>query len=99
TRHTIPDFYQLIAIEIPDDIQAVDADIPEGWETDLAFTQKQGTSFLTGGAYALLSMPSVVMPQARNYLLNPKHPDAARASISEVYRYPFDSRLLGNPTA
>jgi hypothetical protein len=34
------------------------------------------------------------MPQARNYLLNPAHPDAAQIHIAQTWRYPFDSRLL-----
>jgi hypothetical protein len=34
------------------------------------------------------------MPLARNYLLNPRHPDAARIVVANIYRYPFDSRLL-----
>ena len=99
TRYTVPNFYQLIAIEIPDDVEPVDAVIRDGWETDTDFTQEQGLAFVTEARNALFRVPSVIMPQARNYLLNPKHPDAARASISEVYRYPFDSRLFGIPTA
>jgi RES domain-containing protein len=57
-------------------------------------TQKLGSEFLQAGEFALLSVPSVVMPQARNYLLNPAHPDAAPIHIAQTWRYPFDSRLL-----
>jgi RES domain-containing protein len=94
TRQTVPDFYQLIEIDVPDGIGLDEAHIRDDWESDLKFTQKLGTDFVTANRNAVLSVPSVIMPLARNYLLNPRHPDAARIVVANIYRYPFDSRLL-----
>ncbi|MBL8579421.1 MAG: RES family NAD+ phosphorylase [Mesorhizobium sp.] len=94
TRHTVPDHYQLLEIEIPDDVDAFVPDVPTDWKDDMDQTRRIGDKFLTERNFALMSVPSVIMPKARNFLLNPKHPDAARIHIVETYRYPFDSRLV-----
>jgi RES domain-containing protein len=96
TRLTVPDEFQLIEIDVPDDIHIRSADeLPAGWEKDEMRTRRIGTQFLTGGTAALFCVPSVIMPRARNYLLNPIHADASQIRIVGSDRYPFDSRLLG----
>ncbi|WP_283809358.1 hypothetical protein [Rhodopseudomonas palustris] len=40
-------------------------------------------------------MPSVIVPQAVNYLLNPAHPGAAGIAIAEIVHTRFDRRLIG----
>lgn len=94
TRQTVPDFYQLIEIDIPNDIRLQSVALQEGWETDLSFTQRTGTDFVLANREAILAVPSVIMPKARNYLLSPQHADASRIAVVNTYRYPFDSRLL-----
>jgi len=94
TRFTVPDDYQLLEIEVPDDIQPIVPRLPDGWETDVDATRRIGSSFLSDGVSALMSVPSVVMPKAVNLVLNPSHEDAAGIQIVETYRYPFDSRLI-----
>lgn len=95
TRLTVPDEFQLIEIDVPDDIDVRNPTrLPAGWEKDEMKTREIGTQFLSSGAAALLGVPSVIMPRARNYLLNPLHADAGRITIVGSARYPFDSRLL-----
>ena len=89
-----PTSYLLLAIDAPDAVGIGEPTLPADWETDQGLTQEIGTKFLEDGAHALLRVPSVVMPQAANYLLNPAHPDAKHIHISQSWRYPFDSRLL-----
>jgi hypothetical protein len=36
----------------------------------------------------------VIVPHARNFLLNPAHPDAAKIAIADVIEAPFDQRLM-----
>jgi RES domain-containing protein len=90
----LPATFQLLAIDSPDAVGIAEPTLPAGWEEEQATTQIIGTRFLEDGAHALLRVPSVVMPQAFNFLLNPAHPDAALFRIAEKWRYPFDSRLL-----
>lgn len=94
TRQTVPDYFQLLEIEVPEDIQPEEPAIEEDKLADLDFTRRTGMAFLSANRYALLKVPSVIMPKASNYLLNPRHPDATRVEIFAIYRYPFDSRLL-----
>jgi len=41
-----------------------------------------------------LRVPSVVVPHAHNFLLNPLHPAASAIRIAEVMQSPYDSRIL-----
>jgi RES domain-containing protein len=90
----LPDTFQLLAIDAPDSARIEKAALPKDWMSKARVTQKLGSEFLKAGEFALLSVPSVVMPQAGNFLLNPAHPDAALFRIAQTWRYPFDSRLL-----
>jgi RES domain-containing protein len=52
-----------------------------------------GNAWLTSRRSALLQVPSVVVPQASNMLINPLHPDAAHLSIADIIPFAFDARL------
>ncbi len=41
----------------------------------------------------VLQVPSLIVPGSSNLLVNPAHPDAARASIIARRRFAFDRRL------
>ena len=64
------------------------------WDRDTDETRRIGARFIAEGIFALMNVPSVIMPKARNFLLNPAHVDAGQIRIVETYRYPFDSRLI-----
>lgn len=94
TRQTVPETFQLIEIDVPNGIKAAEPIIVDGWDKDIELTRRQGADFLSANRYALMKIPSVIMPKASNYLLNPNHDDASRMTIAGLYRYPFDSRLF-----
>ena len=94
TRYTVPDYYQLLEIEVPDDIETFAPTIAMNWDRDADETRRIGARFIAEGIFALMNVPSVIMPKARNFLLNPAHADAGQIRIVETYRYPFDSRLI-----
>jgi RES domain-containing protein len=56
-----------------------ESDLPPNWNTPEPSrkTQDIGTDWIKSGATAVLSVPSVVVPSERNYLLNPAHPEFA----------------------
>ena len=69
--------------------------LPEGWNA-IPHGQASacwGGNWLRSGQQLGLVLPSVVVPQARNLLLNPLHP--AMAQVSLVHQEPFrlDQRL------
>lgn len=43
---------------------------------------------------AVLAVPSVIIPQETNYLLNPQHPDFKKIKIGKPEDFGFDPRLL-----
>jgi len=57
-------------------------------------SQTIGMKWLENNNYCLLRVPSFVMPAASNYLINPRHLEAAEITVEETISYPFDSRLL-----
>ena len=94
TRYTVPDYYQLLEIEVPNDIETFAPTIAMNWDRDADETRRIGARFIADGIFALMNVPSVIMPKARNFLLNPAHSDARRIRIVETYRYPYDSRRI-----
>ena len=93
-REDAPSTYQLLEIETPDALPIFEPALQGDWFNNIQMTQMLGTAFLTEKRFPLMRIPSVIMPQAFNYLLNPAHPDAAKCAIARTWRYPFDSRLL-----
>lgn len=72
--------YVLIPAQLPDDlpVTSVEAeDLPADWRTlgARSVLQEIGRIWLDEGRTAVMSVPSVVVPAERNYLLNPAHPD------------------------
>ena len=95
----IPDDLVSIAGEIPDTL-AIDhiaiETLPPNWN-DLTLqpvTQTIGTQWVTAGHSAVLRVPSVLIPQESNYVLNPRHPEFAAITWSALEPFAFDSSLL-----
>ena len=93
----LPTHYQLLGLEVPDDIAITtiaNTELPDPWREQIALTRARGDDWLRAGATALLRVPSAIVPEAVNYLLNPTHADAARIGIASALRAPFDLRLM-----
>lgn len=71
------------------------SDLPQSWITGFEFTRGIGTTWLKSQQSALLRVPSALVPETANYLLNPLHTDAGLFSVEHSYEYPFDLRLKG----
>jgi RES domain-containing protein len=69
--------------------------LSSGWTDDEDETQSIGSEWLESGRTAFLRVPSVIIPETWNVLLNPLHPEARQFSIERSYEYPFDLRLKG----
>lgn len=87
----LPPDYRLLTIEVPNDapIEALDATPLETHACVAA-----GDKFLVRGAALVLTVPSVVVPQERNALINPLHPAAAGLRMIGNESFRFDPRLL-----
>ena len=90
-----PPTYTLLKIAGPEVAMTEIApkDLPINWTTQFEITRPIGTHWLTSQSTAILRVPSALVPETANYLLNPLHPDAAQFYIERTYEYPFDLRL------
>ena len=72
-----------------------ESDLPPNWSSPIPSkkTQDLGTDWVRSAATAVLSVPSVIIPSERNYLLNPAHPDFARIRFFAPRPFKFDRRL------
>jgi RES domain-containing protein len=71
------------------------ADLPEDWNSRpiSPSTRAIGDRWIKEQRSAVLRVPSIVVPDEYNYLLNPTHPDFARIKIGKPTIYYFDPRL------
>jgi RES domain len=73
-----------------------DGALPSDWRNHPATTRALGDAWLDHPSTALLRVPSVIVPSAWNFLLNPAHSDAAKIAIADVIEAPFDPRLMAD---
>ena len=62
---------------------------------DLTTTRDLGDQWLDSGQYLALAVPSSIVPQEQNFLLNPLHPRFAQLLISAPVSFTIDPRLRG----
>ena len=71
------------------------ADLSADWRTapPSASTQAIGDTWARDAVSAVLAVPSVLIPEETNYLLNPAHPDFKKVKIGEPEDFTFDYRI------
>ncbi len=92
-----PATYQLLRIEASDHVavQRLDpASLSSNWRRGEPETQARGDAWLRGGETALFAVPSAIVPETSNWLLNPRHPEAAHLRITHTLAAPYDLRLF-----
>ena len=95
----MPRNYVLHTLEIPDALPILDLateNLPSDWRTfpHSEAARRIGDQFVKEGKYVVLKVPSAVVPNDSNYLLNPKHPDFSKIKITKTEVYEFDARLF-----
>jgi RES domain-containing protein len=87
----------VVVAEIPDTVPVEHIDQPPpGWrEVGSASAVAAGMAWHAAGRTAVLSVPSAVVPAERNYLINPRHSDAARIIVHAPEPIEWDPRLFG----
>lgn len=88
--------YNLIEIQIPETfIIEIDISIlKKGWTNDFEYTQYIGDEFLQSKSMMALKIPSAVIPEEYNYLINPLHSDFKKIKITKNNLYGLDNRLF-----
>jgi|SRR6185437_1250568 len=96
TRSTSPDSYTLTSFEIPDKTiyQVQLKKLKTEWKNDLIYTQGIGEDFLSENQCLCLQVPSAIVPQENNFLINPIHRDFQRVKIVGSELLELDKRLM-----
>jgi RES domain-containing protein len=94
----LPNDRYYVEIVIPDEVLIQEVkleDLPEGWDSKppISVTQIIGDDFVNLEEAAILKVPSSIVPQEYNYLINPNHPDISKIKVIGTSRMNFDRRL------
>lgn len=93
------DLFRVTLIEKPDDLKVEKIDkenLPGNWQEyiNYASCQALGDAWLKENETAILQVPSAIITEEYNYLINPQHPDFARIKVHSIEKFTFDERLL-----
>ncbi len=72
------------------------AGLPPEWNSEppTAASQSLGDAWVLAMRSAVLAVPSVIVPEERNYVLNPSHPHFPKIQIGSPVVCSIDPRLL-----
>jgi RES domain-containing protein len=91
--------FKILVIEVPDDLKTEITEkklLPEGWNRfdKYRVCQEIGSAWFISGKTAILKVPSVLVPQEYNYILNTLHPEFKSIRLVDAEEFNFDSRFL-----
>ncbi len=92
-------FYHLLEIYVPDNNSIsliVENKLKPNWHDDESYTNFIGDEFSKNTKALILKVPSSVIIQEHNFLVNPKHPDFKKIKIQSSNPFTFDNRLFIN---
>ncbi len=92
----LPDDLVLLTIKVPETDPILQIDhlkLPARWKSKVGITRKIGTEFLLKKGSPILQVPSVIIPEESNYLLNPDHEMARKCEIIDSKSCFLDARF------
>ncbi len=94
TRNFMPE-YVLLTLKLPEaKIKTIqNNDLKKNWAFDMAYTQGIGKDFLRSDLL-LMQVPSIVIPQEYNVLINPSHSLMKKVKVIDEWKFNWDMRLL-----
>jgi len=92
--------YKMITISFPDEEDLITRipikTLPEKWQLVDSYSKLQdiGSSWYHTEASLILKVPSAIIPQEFNYIINTRHPDFKDVLLVRTKDYSWDNRLL-----
>ena len=86
----------LMQITVPENLMkslSVNA-LKQTWQKDIDYSRFIGNEFLKNKKSLLLKVPSAIIPEESNVLINPAHPDFKRVKIIKASLFQYDTRLF-----
>lgn len=93
----IPDSFHLLYIELPEEdpkLEITSSKLKANWKTDEAYTAFMGDEFLRQKNALSLKVPSAVISEEHNYIINPLHRDFFKIRIIKSKPFTLDKRFF-----
>lgn len=97
----LADDYRVMIISIADEEQLLisvsQVNLPENWRGIIAYSKLQeiGSNWYKSRQSLILKVPSAIISQEYNYLINTKHPNfLSKVSLVRTEKYFWDERLI-----
>lgn len=91
----LPLDYVRFKIQVPEDSLEIlePTSLKQKWKDHLVYTRTLGDEWLRQKRSVALLVPSAVLPESNNIILNPLHPRAGELQVIEQQPFNFDPRL------
>ncbi len=96
-RKEIPLTQYLLHIELPDSKEIAEIShkkIKKNWHREFEYTQWIGDQFIQNNHALVLKVPSAIVQEENNFLLNPLHADFKKIKIISSELLELDKRLI-----
>lgn len=87
----------LLSITIPDQAEIKELKLQKlkaDWISDDSFTKFIGDEFIHAGKNLIMKVPSAIVTEEHNFLINPAHPDFKKVKIASNRIFETDKRLF-----
>lgn len=90
--------FKIVQIAIPDSasvLKIATNELPSDWYNPELYPvcQQAGDRWIEGGSHLLLQVPSSIIREETNVLINPHHPEFKSVKITDIREFRFDERL------
>ena len=90
--------YKVMLIEIPSNLEIQEIkknSMHKNWKscTNYSYCQEKGNKWLKEGSTVILKVPSVIIEEEFNYLINPQHNQFKKIRLADVEDFSFDARF------
>ena len=90
----LPPDLVMITLDVPDAFYTPRR-LPQDWHSQVIneATRDFGSAILRKGEHLIIKLPSVVVPQENNFIINPRHKQMNKVSIVDISPFSLDARL------
>jgi RES domain-containing protein len=97
----LPDDLRLALYEFSEPVSASQieeyGELPSDWTRDENLTRAIGRRWRQQSTTCVLGVPSAILPEEFNFVLNPQHPDSKHLRLVRERGFSFDARLIDQP--
>lgn len=89
--------YDILTIQVPQQASLGKIDVKKlkkGWIDDVNYSRFIGDEFIKEKQNLIMAVPSAIVQEENNYLINPLHPDFKKVKILDTRSFKTDERLF-----